>query len=150
MSLTERTIRRTPVAARRIGYLLAGLINIGILFAVNVVPGWEVLPFLTPDTDLALPLVNLSLAVGVLANVVYVAHDPVWLKSVGDLITGLVGLAAMARIWVVFPFDFSAYSFNWGLLTRCVLAVAIGGTVIGIIVQIFALVRTALGIQPTG
>jgi hypothetical protein len=149
MSLTEPTIRRTPFAARRVGYLLAGLINIGILFAVNVVPGWEVLPFLTPDTDLALPLVNLSLAVGVLANVVYVAYDPVWLKAVGDLITGLVGLAAMARIWVVFPFDFSAYSFNWGLLTRFVLAVAIGGTVIGITVQIFALVRTAVGNQPT-
>ena len=149
MSLTERTTSRTPVAARRIGYVLAGLINVGILFAANVAPGGEALPFLTSDTTQVLPLVNVSLTVAVLANVVYVAYDPVWGKSVGDLIMGLAGLAAMAAIWVVFPFDFDAYSFNWDLVTRLVLAVAIGGAVIGIIVQIVALVRTAAKNKPT-
>src|SRR5688572_13276695 len=127
MTLTEPTVRGTPLAARRIGYLLAALINISVLFAVNVVPGWDVLPFLTADTGRVLPVVNLSLVVGIVANLAYVARDSGWFRSFGDLIIAAVGLAALARIWVVFPFDFDAHSFNWGLVTRIVLVVAIVG-----------------------
>jgi hypothetical protein len=143
MTLTRSTARGTPLAARRIGYLLAALINAGILFALNVVPGWDVLPFLSTDTERVLPVVNLSLAVGIVANLAYVAYDSGWYRSLGDLITAAVGLAALARIWVVFPFDFASYSFNWGLVTRAVLVVAIAGSAIGALVHLVRLVREA-------
>jgi hypothetical protein len=133
------------VTVRRVGYVLAAAINLGILFAVNVIPGWEALPFLTSDTELVLALVNLSLAVGALANVAYVIHDPTWLRELGDLVTGLAGLATMARFWVVFPFDFGAYSFDWGWLTRFVLIVAIVGSVIGVTSHFLSLVGAAVG-----
>jgi hypothetical protein len=145
MTLIQSPVGSPPRAVRRVGYLLAGVINLGILYAINVTPGWEALPFLTSDTELVLPLVNLSLAVGVLANLAYAARDPAWAKALGNLITGLVGVAAMARIWTVFPFDFDAYSFNWGLLTRFVLFVAIVGSLIGIIVACVGLVRAQVG-----
>jgi hypothetical protein len=145
MTLTESTARGAGTAVRQIGYLLAVLINIGILFAVNVVPGWDVLPFLTADTGRVLPVVNLSLVVGAVANLAYVAYDSGWFKPFGDLIIAAVGLAALARIWVVFPFDFSAYSLNWGLVTRVVLVIAIVGSAIGTLAQLFGLVREVVG-----
>ena len=45
---------RPPVAARRFGYVLAALLNAVLLYAVNVWPGWESVPFLTADTALEL------------------------------------------------------------------------------------------------
>ena len=141
MTLIESPVGSPPMAVRRVGYLLAGLINLGVLYAVNITPGWKALPFLTSDTELVLPLVNLSLAVGVVANLAYAARDPDWGKALGNLVSGLVGIAAMARIWAVFPFDFDAYSFDWGLLTRIVLFVAIFGSLIGIIAACVGLVR---------
>jgi hypothetical protein len=140
MTLAEAPVRR-PASMRRVGYVLAGFINLGILIAINVTPGWAALPFLTPDTELVLPLVNLSLVVGVLANVAYAAYDPAWVRSLGDLVSALVGIAAMARVWAVFPFDFGAYSFDWGLLTRFVLAIAIAGSLIGVIAGSVNLLR---------
>ena len=39
------------------------------------------MPFLTSDTAQVLMLVNLCLAAGIAANLVYLAYDPPWLKS---------------------------------------------------------------------
>jgi hypothetical protein len=130
------TTRRTPVAARRIGYIAASVILFWMLVGLNLLPGWDAVPFLTRDTDQVLLLVNLSLAVSLLANVAYIAYDPAWVRSLGDVVTAMVGLAALARVWEVFPFDFSAYSFDWALLVRLVLGVAIVGSVIGVIVNL--------------
>jgi len=46
---------------------------------------------------------NLLLAAGIAANVVYLAYDPPWVRSLGDLVTTGIGLAAAIRIWHVFP-----------------------------------------------
>jgi len=107
-------------------------------------PGWQEVHFLTDDTGQVLWLVNLSLVVSVAANAVYIAHDPAWLKSIGDLVTTGIGLAVLARLWQVFPFDFSGYSVNWGALARFVLVVAIVGSIIGIVVQVVSLIRLAI------
>ena len=142
MTVTTPT-RRTPLAARRIGYIVAGVITAWILFAINVSPGWQVLPFLTPDTDRVLLLVNASIAAGLIANMVYIAHDPAWIRSLGDLVTAVVGLAALGRIWEVFPFDFRDSSFDWATLVRVVLAVAMIGSAVGIVANVVGLMLGA-------
>jgi hypothetical protein len=68
------------------------------LFIINGRPGWQAIPFLTSDTGQVLWLVNLSLAAGIAANAVYLAYDPPWLKSLGDLATTGIGLATAIRI----------------------------------------------------
>ena len=117
MTLTE-VPKRPVVAARRAGYVVAVLVNAAILYAVNVWPGWQALPFLTDDVSLVLELVNASILVNVAANMVYVVADPHWLKALGDVLTTGVGLAALLQIWRVFPFDFSGNSFDWALVVR--------------------------------
>lgn len=136
------TRRRRPVTAagRRVGYIFAIAINAAILYGANRWPGWDVVPFLTERTPEVLGLVNASLLAGIIANVVYVVWDPPRLRALGDLVTLSIGIAAMTRIWQVFPFDFRGYSFNWELVTRILLVLGIAGSAIGIIVALVNLV----------
>jgi len=73
---------------------------------------------------------------------VYLAYDPPWLKSLGDLATTGIGLAAAIRIWQVFPFDLSS---GWSIAVRVLLIVAIAGSCIALAVQAVALARWLTG-----
>lgn len=147
MTVTAPT-RRPSVAARRAGYVIAAALTAVFAYLVNVRPGWESLSFLTEETPQVLGLVNLSLAVGFVANMIYVFADPPRLKALGDLVTTSVGLVVLVRVWQVFPFDFEAYSFNVALLLRVLLIIAMVGSVIGIAVQLATLARSL--VHPTG
>jgi hypothetical protein len=124
--------------------MIGALVNACLLYAVHVWPGWEAVPFLTEDMTEVLGVVSATIVVGIAANLVYAISDPVWVRSLGDLVTTSVGLAAAIQLWQVFPFDFSAYSFDWALVTRTVLVVAIVGSAIGILVAAGKLVRFAV------
>jgi predicted membrane protein len=128
-----------------VGYAIAAVVNAALVYAVNVWPGWQTLPFLNQDTSHVLGLVNLSLVAGLVANLVYLANDAPWLRSLGELVTTGIGLAALVRFWQVFPFDFGGSSFEWALLARFVLVVAIVGSVLGVFVQFVLLMRRLLG-----
>jgi hypothetical protein len=133
--------RRLAVSARRFGYVVAVLINAAILYAANGWPGWETVPFLSGDVRLVIGLVNASIIANVVANVVYLAHDPPWLKALGDALATTVGIVALLRIWQVFPFDFASYSFDWTLVARILLVVGIVGSAIGIVAGLVSFVK---------
>ena len=141
MTNAARTRGPGPVA-RRFGYAVAVLVGAALLYLINVWPGWQVLPFLTQDTAQLLGIVNLSLIVGILVNLVNLLFDATWFKALGDLITLGIGMAVLVQIWQVFPFEFGGSSFDWALLVRWVLVLAMVGTAIGIIVQVIILIRT--------
>ena len=141
MTLTTAP-RRPAVAARRAGYVVAVVVNAAILYAANVWPSWHALPFLTEDMSAVIGLVNASILVNLAANVVYVLADPRWFKALGDLFTTSVGLAALLRMWQVFPFDFSGTSFDWALVVRIALAVGIGGSIIAIVAALVSFVTS--------
>ena len=133
-----RSSRPTP-AARRAGYVVAVVVNAAMLYLINRWPGWEAVPFLTDATVLVIGLVNASLVVGVVANLVYLVADPPRLRSLGDLVTTSVGLAAIVRIWQVFPFDVTGTP--WEAVLRVLLALAAFGSGVGIIVALVGVVR---------
>ena len=130
---TKKRVARKSVGARRFGYLVAVLVNAAMLYAVNRWPGWQEVPFLTPDTELVIELVNATIVVNLVANLAYLARDPRWLKAIGDVATTAVGLAALVRIWKVFPLDVSHRA---ELLIRALLVVGIVGSAIGIVAAI--------------
>jgi hypothetical protein len=134
-------VRRPPVAARRVGYVVAAAINAGMLYVVNVWPGWQSLSFLTDDTHRVLGLVNLTLWANLAVDLVYVAYDPQWFKALGDLMTAAIGLALSIRVLRVFPFDFTGYTFDWAVPIRIVLVVGVVGTAIAVVVQFVSLIR---------
>ena len=135
---------RSAVGARRLGYTIAAVVNAAMLYAVNVWPGWQVVPFLTADTAAVIPAVNAALVVGLVANAVYVLQDPPWLKALGDLVTNVVGLVAVVRVWQVFPFTFGDATFDWELVARWALAIGFLGSVIAIAVALVSLVHAAV------
>jgi hypothetical protein len=133
--------RRPPVRSRRAGYVVAVLLNALMLYAVNRWPGWETLKFLTERTPEVLGLVNASMLVSLVANVAYLWRDGPRVRAFGDLVGTAVGAAAIVRIWQVFPFDFGDSSFDWALLVRVLLGVALLGSVVGIVVALRRLLR---------
>ena len=146
MALTDGP-RRGSAGARRAGYCDAIGVSAALLFVLNGSPGWQAIPFLASDTDQVLWLVNLSLAAGIAANAVYLAYDPPWVRSLGDLVTTGIGLATAIRIWQVFPF---AMSSGWSTAVRVLLAIAIAGSCIALVVQVVSLARWFTGRTPHG
>jgi hypothetical protein len=134
-------VRRPSLAGRRFGYLLAAAINAVILYLVNGQPGWRSVDFLTGDTTRVLGLLNVSVVVGIVVNLLYVGYDPPWLTATGNLVTTAIGIAVLARIWHVFPFDFGDASFDWAMLIRVLLVVGIVGAAIGVLVNLVTLIR---------
>lgn len=140
MAVTTTPTRQRPaVAARRLGYVVAVLVNLALLYTVNVWPGWDALPFLTEDTTQVLPLVNASLAAGAAANGLYVVHDPRRLRAFGEALTTAIGVVAMVALWRVFPFDFGDATFDWSLVVRILLALGIVGGAIGVLTNLVSL-----------
>jgi hypothetical protein len=131
---------RPGPAQRRSGYVGAILVNGLFLYALNRWPGWDAVPFLTPDTERVIGIVNASIVTGIVANAIYVLADPLRLRALGEIVTSAVGLAAVIGIWRVFPFDFSS-GFPWDVVVRVLLVVAIVGCGIGILAALARLVR---------
>lgn len=141
--MSTGTASRKPVA-RRTGHAIAAVVNVVLLYLINARPGWEVVPLFTADMTRALPLINLSLMAGVVVNMVYLAYDRAWLVAAGGVVTTGIGLAALARLWQVFPFDLAG-SPGWSATVRVLLLLAMAGSVIGLIVQLVTLARVAAG-----
>lgn len=134
-----RPRERPPAAARRLGYSFGVAVNLLLLYAVNRI-GWQEVSFLTSDTEQLVGLLNLSLALGVLVNVVLIASDPRWLKAAGDALTTAASIVLLVRVWQVFPFTFDHGSL-WEQVTRIVLGVSLVGCVIALAVSCLAVVR---------
>ena len=142
--------RRPSAAARRVGYLVGIVVSAALLFILNGQPGWQALPFLTSDTSQVIGLVNLSLAVSLAVNVVYLFYDPPWLKSLGDLIPSGIGLAVAIRIWQVFPFTFQGSAAWWSTAVRILLILVVAGSATSVVVQAVSLARRATHHTPHG
>jgi hypothetical protein len=147
-TVTSRPRRRIPrpqsSAARRGGYAVSILVNLVFLYLLNVWPTWRILDFVTSDAINVIPWMNASIIVAIVANLVTFVIDQAWLKSLCDIATTSVGLAATLQLWAVFPFQFADSSVPWELVVRTVLVVAIVGSAIAIVVQLVTFVRALI------
>lgn len=142
--MTTLETRRRGATTHRSGYVSAVLINGILLFLINVQPGWDILPFLTPQMDDVVRVIDLALFVSIAANLVYLAADVAWVRNIGDIVTTTAGIVAMWRLWTVYPFA-SPSGFNWDLLAQVLLGIGLAGSAIAVLV---ALWRLATGRHP--
>ena len=128
---------------RRFGYAAAAVVNAALLFVVNNLLEWDLLPFLTNDFDRVVPIIRVSLVATIVVNLIYLFFDPDWFKSLSQI--GLLGIsmAATERMYRIFPFDFSAYEFDWATVTRVLLILGMVGIVVAIVVEAAKLVTRA-------
>ena len=142
---TDAAQRRLTSAGRRLGYAAAIVINALLLYAINVWPGWHAVPFLDGEAREVVDLVDVSLIAGMITNGVCVLVDRPAVKMLGDLVTLAIGLAVLVVFWQVFPFDFNDSAFDWTLLIRIVLGLAVLGTAIGLVLQVVVVFRSRVG-----
>jgi len=120
---------------RQVGYAVAVVVNLVMLVIAHNILDWGWLPFLTGDFAQVVPWIGLGLTASIVANVVYQFNDTLIVKSVGQIGVNLVSVFVTYQIWQVFPFDFSAYEFNWGVLVRVLLVLAMVGAGIGVLAE---------------
>jgi hypothetical protein len=130
----------TETPGRGAGYLVAIVVNLILLYVANNLLEWSLVPFLTDEFGQVLWFINVSLLATILVNFVYLVYDPAWFKSLCQIGLGAISLVVSIRMYQVFPFDFSAYQFNWTLTARIVMIAAIVGVALGIVVEIVKLV----------
>jgi hypothetical protein len=139
--------KRPSVASRRFGYALGIAINVLFIFFINEWPGWQQVPFLTDATNDVLPLVNASLVISAVVNAVYLIGDPRWLKALGDAFTAAVSFAVILVVLMVFPFDFSAYSFDWAMLVTVMMWIGLIGSAVAVVANLVTMIRELGGIE---
>jgi hypothetical protein len=138
---TTRELTRTARwSGQRAGSVVLVGLSAATLFAVHVWPGWAVVPFLTAATTQVLGVFTASLVLTALVHALDAVIDRPRLRAAGDVATSAVGLVVTVRLWQVFPFGF-APGFDWALLVRGVLVLALFGGVIGVVTGMVALVR---------
>lgn len=132
----------------RSGSLGSAIVNALLLYGINMWPGWQVLPFLTADMSRVLDLINASLIAGIIVNLVCVVIHARTLVALGNLVVIGFGVAAMLRLWEVFPFDFGTGWSGWPVLVRVLLVLGIVGSAIGAVVEVVNLFRALAGLEP--
>ena len=132
---------RQPVGMRRFGYAVAIALNIAFIFVINEWPGWSSVPFLTDDTEVVIPILNAALVISIVVNAIYLIADPRWLRALGDAVTAAVSFIVTIVTLRVFPFDFSAYTFDWTLLVQVLLGDGLVGCLVGVIANLVTFVR---------
>lgn len=135
-------------AARRVGYVIAIVINVAMLVIVQNVLEWGWPAFLTDEFVDVVPWISLSLIASIVVNVIYQFDDSPTVKSIGQIGVNLISVWVTYTVLTVFPFDFSAYAFNWEVVTRVVLILAIVGAGIGALVEGIKLVSSLSGPSP--
>lgn len=137
---TRPTKRRPSRGARRAGYLLAATINVVLLWLLLVEPGWRWLGFLTEGFTAVVGWVVLSLVTGIGVNLALVGYDPPWARRVGDAVSAVFAVIALARLWAVFPFDLGSWA-GWETALRVLLGLACVGTAIAVVANLAEAVR---------
>jgi hypothetical protein len=146
MTATKPTplITKPSDLTRRSGYVIAIAVNVVMLYVVNNLLAWNLLPFLTDDFGRVLWLIDISLLATIIVNFIYLAYDQSWFRSLGQIGLNLISLVVAARMYQVFPFNFSGSTFGWTQIARVVIIFTILGTAVGAIVEALKLARLGL------
>jgi len=132
----------------RSGNVGSAVVNALLLWGINIWPGWRILPFLTGDMARVLDLLNASLIAAIVVNVVCAVIHARALLALGNLVVIGFGVAALLRLWEVFPFDFGTAWSGWPVVVRVFLVLGIVGSAIGAVVEIVNLFRAMAGFEP--
>ena len=130
----------SPRATRRFGYGAAIAVNVVMLWIVNKLLEWGWPSWLTDEFDQVLPIINVSIVATIIVNLAYIAYDTAWFKSLLQIGLLAISLVVTIRLYQEFPFDFSAYEFNWEAVARVVLIIAMVGICVGIVAEVVKLV----------
>jgi hypothetical protein len=132
--VVRRTYRQGR-SARRFGYTVAIAVNAVMFYVVSNIVEWGWPAFVTPEFADVDHLVLVSIGAAILANVTYLSYDRRLFKSFAEMLLSAISFGVTLRVFQVFPFDFSDYSFDWTPVTRVILVLAMVGSAIGFVTE---------------
>jgi len=153
MGITTRPLEvvHKPVGdgttGRRVGYLVAAVLDGVLLYVVNNVLDWGWTSFLTDDFTKVLTIINVLLIASLVVNLAWIVADPVLFKSSSQIGLNAISFVVTIRLWQVFPFDLSSSDFPWEMLLRTVLMVGLFGLVLGSIAELVKMARYAVFVE---
>ena len=133
----------TVRASDRSGYIAAIIVNAALIYLLNNLLEWNVLPFLTSEFETVRGVLRISLIVAIVFNTVFLAFDPPWFRSTGRIVMGGLSLVVSVVMYRTFPFDFTPYDFDWSIIARVIIVIAIGGSAVAILAEVVKLIRGA-------
>lgn len=139
--MTALAHRSTRTTSRRIGYLIAALVDVVALFLINVAPGWRALPVLTEDAAAVAVTATIALAVALVFHLACLLRPHRAPARLADAVTTAAALIPLAHLRAAFPFAFDDGAADWADITRTALTIAIGVMSIMLLVQLVLLVR---------
>jgi hypothetical protein len=139
-AVTPTVSQRRPSTTRRLGYTIAIVVNGAILFVVHNLLAWGVPEWLTDDFGDVLPILTLSLLAAIMVNTVFLFYDEPWFTTACELVTLGLSMAVVVTTYRVFPFDFSAYAWDWDVMVRWVIILTIAAMSIALVVNAVKLV----------
>lgn len=132
---TTDASRSKPARSARPGYVAAIVVQAAFLWLAHRLLEWGWPSFLTSSFEQVLPWITASIIVSMAVNACFIIWDQGWFRALGDMATGVMGVAVGVVTWDVFPFDFSGWGTDWTWLVRLVVAVGIVGSSISVVVN---------------
>ena len=131
----------TTRVSDRSGYVAAIIVNAALIYLLNNLLEWNVLPFLTSGFETVRGVLRISLIVAIVFNALFLAFDPPWFRSTGRVVMGGLSLVVSVVMYRTFPFDFTPYDFDWSIIARVIIVIAIAGSAVAILVELVKLKR---------
>jgi hypothetical protein len=126
-----------PKGSARLGYAIAVVINIVLLYIAHHLVAWEV-SFITPAWTGVLWAIDLSLGASIAGNVLFLAYDRPWFKHLVQIVMSILSFVSTYVVYHAFPFSFALIWLDWAV--RLALLAAMLGLVIALIVDFVALI----------
>lgn len=128
---------RMTAGTKRFGYGVAVIVNLVLLWIVQNIVAWDVVPFLTEEFEQVVSITTFSLLLSAIANAVFIFRDTGRLKKAIDVLTTGVTFAVVVRTYQVFPFEFESAFWDGTLHVLMILvAIAMVAAVIALLAQL--------------
>lgn len=140
MTMTQAH-RDWKTLGQRIGYGTTILFDLFMLWVVANLLEWDILPFLTREFGRVSGLIMFSLVASMVAYASLLVSGRPRSGSVEMAVLAGINLWVAVEILRAFPFDFSAYDFDWALVARILLTIGIAGAIVDLVASLSRLAR---------
>ena len=129
-----------PLPVRRLGYMIAIVIQFVMLYIILHLYDWNV-PFLTEEYNDLLWYLRASFYASIIAYAVFLLYDPKWFRHLLKAVTNIVFALSTIMFYVIFPFNFPTEQLN--KIVKIILLVIMIISLISILTELFAAIRNA-------
>jgi hypothetical protein len=124
-------------------YIAAIIFNLIFIYIANNLLDWDV-PFLTSDFTAVLWLINISLVLTIIFNIVFLAFNSARVRALLKMFLNMISFFVALTFYFIYPLDFSSVSYGdtLDLVAKILIIIGIVGSVIGTIAE-FAKIFTS-------